>query len=498
MYLTIKSETLLIIVLLVNSLFGLSQTTEIIKISTVHDESVKDVVEDSFGNFYLTGNRTNPYMENLDKAVGVLWKLDNGLNIVDSLCVSNSNKAVQLLNIDLLESGNFVVSGISYDTSMRYYKHSIDLYKVSSQLEIIQNTSVFFSDSISNRSVKQDIAFDNEIILSGVMINGYGYSPLYSYIGRFSIDSLDSISLKILPSDYWYNSFTHKLINGNYFVGGSVKNGGNLPYQYIIFDSSFNYKAHYDIPEANNPFSAKWDTDTSFYMVGHWSASGGIHMIGIVNQTSIYNLDEYTYNELGNVDTINVVSTRIGLDFVMKDSIFIGGTYNFAWGQSVFANVPSWYSIVQTDSLLNVRWERFYGGDAYYIQRVTIATNDGGCLLAGERYDYQNTTELERDIYILKLNSEGLITGNAEKPKIQMHEALVFPNPGTDYLKVRVAAQYPQSIFELYNINGNKILSEKITGKWGRVETTFLPTGTYVYKIYNQKGLFETGKWVKQ
>ena len=491
----------IVLVLFFISLFPISlfsQESYNLLIKSLNDEAVKSVVEDSLGNYYLAGYRTNPYLPDFDKAVGTIWKLDNGLNIVDSLCVSNSNKAVQLLNIDLLESGNFIVSGISYDTSMRYYRHSINLYKINNQLEIIDQTTIEFSDTISYRSMKQEITFDNEILISGFLINGYDYSPYYSFLGRFSIEGLDSISLKILPSDYWYNSFTHKLINGNYFVGGSVKNGGNLPYQYIIFDSSFNYKAHYDIPEANNPFSAKWDTDTSFYMVGHWSASGGIHMIGIVNQTSIYSLDEYTYNELGNVDTINVVSTRIGLDFVMKDSIFIGGTYNFAWGQSVFANVPSWYSIVQTDSLLNVRWERFYGGDAYYIQRVTIATNDGGCLLAGERYDYQNTTELERDIYILKLNSEGLLTNTSEKPQVQMHEALVFPNPGTDYLKVRVAAQYPQSIFELYNINGNKILSEKITGRWGRVETTFLPTGTYVYKIYNQEGLYETGKWVKQ
>ncbi len=148
--------------------------------------------------------------------------------------------------------------------------------------------------------------------------------------------------------------------------------------------------------------------------------------------------------------------------------------------------------------MLNIRWERFYGGDAYYVMTKLKATKDGGCIAIGDRYDYKNTTEEERDIYILKLNSEGLLTNTPEKPQIQMHEALVFPNPGTNYLKVRVAAQYPQSTFELYDINGNKILSKSITGKWGRVETTFLPRGSYVYKIYNQKGLYETGKWVKQ
>ncbi len=476
----------------------LSQKSYNLIINSINDEAVKSVVEDSLGNYYIVGYRTNPYILDFDKAIGSIWKLDNGLNLVDSLYISNVNKAVQFLNIDLLESGNFIVSGISYDTAMRYYRHSIDLYKINNQLEITDQASFAFSDTISYRSMKQVITYDNEILISGFLRNGYGFSPYYSFLGRFNIEGLDSINLKIMPSDYWYNSFTHKLPGDDYFVAGSVKNGGNLPYQYIIFDSLFNYKTHYDIPEANNPFSAKWDTDTSFYMVGHVSTSRGIHMIGVLNQKSINKLNDYNYNEFGNDDTINVVSTRIGLDFINKDSIFIGGTYNFAWGQDVFANVPSWYSIIQTDSLLNVRWERFYGGDAYYIQRVTIATNDGGCLLAGERYDYQNATELERDIYILKLNSEGLLTNTPDKPQIQMQEAIVFPNPGSNYLKVRVAAQYPQSTFDLYDINGNLIKRKEINGKWGRVETTFLPTRSYVYKIYNSQGLYETGKWVKQ
>ncbi|RLD86070.1 MAG: hypothetical protein DRJ02_09235 [Bacteroidetes bacterium] len=79
-----------------------------------------------------------------------------------------------------------------------------------------------------------------------------------------------------------------------------------------------------------------------------------------------------------------------------------------------------------------------------------------------------------------------------------MHEALVFPNPGSSYLRVRVAAQYKQSTFMLYDISGKQVLSQQITGKWAEVNTTFLKTGTYIYKIYNNEGLFERGKWVKR
>jgi hypothetical protein len=103
----------------------------------------------------------------------------------------------------------------------------------------------------------------------------------------------------------------------------------------------------------------------------------------------------------------------------------------------------------------------------------------------------------ERDIFVVKLDREGLLVGKPDY-EINITEALVFPNPGTDYLKVRIAAQYKQSTFDLFDMNGRKVLSQQINGKWGEVNTTLLHTGTYIYKIYNTEGLFESGKWVKQ
>ena len=148
--------------------------------------------------------------------------------------------------------------------------------------------------------------------------------------------------------------------------------------------------------------------------------------------------------------------------------------------------------------MLNIRWERFYGGDAYYMMDKVVATHDGGCLVAGTRYDYLNTTEQETDIIILKLNSEGLILGNPENPGIKMHEAIVYPNPGNEEIKVRIAVQHKQSLFGLYDLNGRLILKENFAGTEGTVNTTFLPSGTYIYKITSEDGLYESGKWVKQ
>lgn len=121
----------------------------------------------------------------------------------------------------------------------------------------------------------------------------------------------------------------------------------------------------------------------------------------------------------------------------------------------------------------------------------------GGCLLGGIKHEF-TYEDGKTDAHIIKVNSQGLITGNPNNSKIEIKEALVFPNPGSEYLRVRIAAQYQQSTFELFDLNGKLIISKKTQGKWEKISTTFLPRGTYIFKIHNKDGLFESGKWVKK
>jgi hypothetical protein len=242
----------------------------------------------------------------------------------------------------------------------------------------------------------------------------------------------------------------------------------------------------------SNPYGIKWDSDTSFYIAGEFNG-GSDNDIGFFKQFDPIDSTGSIFNSYGAMDTLDLTA-QFALDYDNYDSIYIGGTKNFWF---YYLTEPSWYFIVQTDSNLNVRWERFYGGDAYFSMNKIMMAKDGGIIITGTRYDYQNVTGEELDIHVLKLTSEGLLVSTPEELSIEMREALVFPNPGTDYLKVRVAAHYPKSTFELYDINGRITLSERINGKWGEINTSSLPAGTYIYRIYNEEGLFESGKWLK-
>jgi hypothetical protein len=62
----------------------------------------------------------------------------------------------------------------------------------------------------------------------------------------------------------------------------------------------------------------------------------------------------------------------------------------------------SWFHLIKINPDISPIWEYWYGGDAYYFLYSILATNDGGCIMVGNRYDYE-TQNQERDIFIVKL-----------------------------------------------------------------------------------------------
>jgi len=196
----------------------------------------------------------------------------------------------------------------------------------------------------------------------------------------------------------------------------------------------------------------------------------------------------------GAPDTLDYPSIYDNLDFIDTASIFYGGTKNQAFIS--YPPVPSWFVINNLNSNLEVNWQKFYGGDAYYQMWTMIATADGGCLMAGTRYDYL-TQNNERDVFIIKVDSNGLVTGtHDEPPLIPVHEAVVYPNPASTHVTVEFSLAYQQAELQLTDISGKKVLKTQLTRNHQTIDISALPAGTYVYRISNPKGLEETGKLV--
>lgn len=450
------------------------------------NEQFSDIVEAPDGTIYFSTRINTVEQPNIKKAL--LVKLDIYGNFIDSAVITYPGKSIYISHIFSSDSGQFVIVASIYDTIGTRKNAGIMLSGMNDDFTMFDQTIYFFPPSYTLDGLSSNLQANGNIMVGGaVEVNNHTPRPfLYEFNNDF-----DSLKAKFYLDDFGVVSHIKRITDGKYWFTKDIHE------QYQLVDSAFNYVSDQKIPDnltAN--FGVKWDTDTSFYLLGDKVWPEPSHNLGFIRQYHPMDTTGHLFNQWGVSDTIDFPAAWNGIDFKNKDSIFIGGTRYFWLGW--YNPWPSWFIVLQTDSMLNIRWERFYGGDAYFVMCNLIAAHDGGCLVAGTRYDYLHVTEQQTDIIILKLNSEGLITGNEEHPSIKMQEALVFPNPGTNKIKIRVAVQYPESMFRLFDMNGKQLLSQQIQGRFGTVNTTFLKPGTFIYRITSDDGLNESGKWVKQ
>jgi len=468
-------------------IFAQQTTWEYVLRTPEIDEETFTMTEGIDGSVYVGGrsillDRQYPYKS-------LVFKLNQQGIFVDSIHFTLPDKWTSLSQILPVSNDNYVVLSTFRDYASPYTNGGFMINNMNSDLELT-NQIVFWADT-------------NYLIFGGAGCNDKNgnlfvnlsvnlpVSSIYSYL--VEIDSNLTIIKQKFITDY-PKAYSHlKKIDENTYWGLNL-----LTNKYEIFDSTFNIVGEQRVPESTTAnFGVKWDSDTSFYLLAEHSINYE-HKMGFLRQPHYFDTTGYLFNSWGRADTVDFPAWTNGIDFQNKDSIFIGGTHNMPYaldpGQQP---VPTWFVILQTDSLLNVRWERFYGGNANYLMMNLIATRDGGCLVAGTRYDYMNDPVPQTDIIVLKLNSEGLLVGNNELPETQMHEAIVYPNPGTDALQIRLAVQHPTALLELFDANGRLVLSQQLYQKECRIAVDHLPKGTYIYRLSADTGLLESGKWMK-
>lgn len=177
------------------------------------------------------------------------------------------------------------------------------------------------------------------------------------------------------------------------------------------------------------------------------------------------------------------------IDYYYPNSIFVAGTFDYDVG--IWIQHPSWIVIGKMDSDLNLITEKYIGGDAFYRFCNLTATSDGGLLVTAMRYDYL-TQDQERDAYIFKFDSLDLIVGNYENTSKKLANAIVYPNPTSNYLYIRTTVANAE--FILYDMGGNKLLNFPLASLITKKELNNISQGTYVWNIYQQSKLIETGK----
>lgn len=441
-----------IILIIITTIFSLQifaqETTFEFIMSTDENLRPQSIKETNDGSIFFVGS-SNKVGSN--RELGLVIKLNKYGELIDTLNISIPNRSMHISQVIIDDDNTLIINAVSYDTTENEYNSHLELLRLNQDLDIINSNSILVHDSANVPNTFLNILNNGNLVVSGTMQHLVGYPPSIRLNYKLSpeFDSLYSYFRLNLPggSICWD---VKQLNDTTLFMFTTIGTFTGFALTDTMFVETGELTA---LPNGLRcDCGIKWDSDTSFFLVGsYYRTDVGHHDIGVSRSLNPMDTSAYIFNYWGSPDTLDHPTPFGGIDYNNKDTIYASGTKN-AWLWPL--NVPSYYSLVQTDSLLNIRWEKFYGGDANYTLFSIDATQDGGCLLGGIKHEF-SYTGIKTDAHVLKVNAQGLITGLHENSTIQTKEAIVFPNPGIEFLRVRIAAQYPQSTFELFDMNGN-------------------------------------------
>ncbi len=466
------------------------QTTWEFKVKTPEHEYFDGVIQTQDNKIIFTYTTIRSTSGD-DDIASVIQLNDEGELLIENH-LSHLNKDLHIVNI--IDSTDFLYLIGSYSNKdQQKTQAGIAFYKMDNSLNLLDSSFFAFPPSYSLFALHANVAKDEFLIGGSFHINLNSLGSPFFYTFNHEFDSINAVIFPELSQNGYFNKFK-KLSTNDYWLAEIAQR------KYYQLDSNLLLiEKHPNLTYLPGSIGIKWDSDTTFFSAGNLNRSTPPSIsLGYSKQFHPFDTTGSLSKYWHITDTVDYPAFRESIDFKNKDSIFIGATRNLSVQNVYFAQQASWFIILQTDSLLNVRWERFYGGDAYYVMGKIIATHDGGCLIGGWKYDYQNSTTNQTDVILLKLNSEGLLVGQNELEESLLREAIVYPNPGSEAIQIRLAVQHPKALLELFDSQGKLVLSQQLHEKESRINTAHLPIGTYIYRLSAATGLNESGKWVKR
>lgn len=450
----------------------------------------------SFSNSIVTGENfilSNSFtVISSDLSISTIKKFTTDGNVTDSLILDDSvyNCIVELIPVN----DTFLGVGTQYSTNSALYYLWIVFF--DKNLNILNENKYDFSphnigllsyclDPDSNIvlfgcSIGQFVDYDNNFIFN---ISTEGDSIQFKWFNNSGVDYAYDILPKIDQTGYYTFESSHS---------------GIVPNEIHVLDNNFNLEKIILGPHLrSNKNCALYLNDTTIiystlkdYSTIPSQTDFGVIMID--TNGTVFN--EFLY---GKPDTTIQLPPSTNLDSKYKDKIFVAGIINInISNNSVTPCENSWIVINQLDSTLNLNWQRFIGGDNFYMLWDLIATDDGGCLLAGSKYDLQNPVN-QMDAFIAKIGSNGEFLSHSELPK-PIPDILLFPNPGGNFLNIRVSGPIEKATLNVLDIQGKLLKMLNLNYGDNQINTSELKSGTYILQIENDNKILLTTKWIKK
>jgi hypothetical protein len=448
-----------------------------------------DMIIDNQGDYIIVGSSLN---FDTDVSSGLLIKVSASGDVLSELIYSVPDSTCLFNNIVQLDSGYLVFGGIgtisSGMTSILICSFDFDLNFQWQKEYLISDIHI-----IGDFEVKVDL--DSNLVIIGSAYKEVKYLDDDPFEFKCN-QSGDSILMHIETLDYHQLVFDFliKQDSSGYIVFGS----GQYPnYPYLdangaYYDRAFIREQVKEVPnEIYWSHTVMWIDDKEFFISGNKN----LHTYPTIQGVGLMRVDT-SFNSIYDIhfglfqDTACYPGWDRSFDFKNIDNVFFTGTKNY---EHWFQNMSSWIMLSKFDSCLNTKYERIYGGDALYSSYQINATEDGGCIISGIRYDYRNQ-DYNYDIYLIKTDSNGLTTSIEEDYSHNMSSIQPYPNPCTE----RISFDHNLTRVDIYNHSGQLVLRNQNYNQFSDIAVGQLQSGIYIYRVLNKEGGFASGKFVKR
>lgn len=479
-----------ILIMIVNGQSTLCQPSFVYRYSTLQDEVPFDAVETADGGYIICAKIGSFLSQTYNT---LLIKLTATGDTERTIVLTKSTNKSLIVDLVPSTDGNFFGIG-----TQEYVQESkIWLLKITSDLQILLDTTY----SVGLLDIVYFFGFIDH--LTDLIIYGSGNSNNYNnhiYVYRLTQDG-DSLSYKYFPdtgNEYSFSMIEKSDSSGYYMaIDGNYQINTNSPGQILTFNNDLDVTDIDSLPlYLSLYYNLQHFNDHQIILTGHQIfpfATPRTDKLAIHKMDTSFVINTTYF--LGPWDTISYPGYLHNLDFLNTNNIFLGGTCNQAIAD--FSSNKSYFMLGNFNSDLNLKWQKYIGGDMYYTLWAIKGASDGGCILMGGTYDYMTQT-MERDILIVKVDSNGVITCANGNRDLTLHDVVVYPNPGTTQLNIESGPQISGAKFVLWDMNGNLIHHEKLNRNKIKIEGHSWPSGNYIWIVANENQVIESGKWIKQ
>ena len=479
-----KKNFLLLLILFINTCNTFAQIFNESVLPNLSNEIMIDISSDNYGNYFISGRISddNNHVE------GFVKKISHNGNLLNVFNLQNFGEN-SFFNKSILINSNLIVLGVKNKST-----GDVIMYvKLDSNLNLIETVEVPF---LQNRIISYyNFLLDPD---STIVISGYSRS------NNNSINIRQPFFYKISQSgDSLYSKYVNTT-NNQFIYQMHLSNDSN---RYIAFMDGFNPDLGYSgILHLNKNFDTLEHHLFSEYVLHDFASlriNDSIFISSTINIDPPHELRVCLINEYGYVsDYINFSRSNSMREYpsfspgISKNNsnYYIGATSNFDYTNPFYSNIDSWFHLIKMDENLNVFWEKWYGGDAYYSLNSVLATSDGGCLMVGTKYPHGIGNQFIQGHYI-KVDANGDVqwTQDIEIPELSYK---VYPNPTQSGFNIENNELNIQSI-ELYDISGRYLKSiQDCNNSTISIDLTPFSNGIYFAKIKSTNGV-RTEKVVK-